>query len=371
FVPYQFNQWACDFVQRQAAASRPFFLQYSLGLVHWAPGGGLTDTPLNPGATAQNTSQADLYRAMMTYMDQMVGKLLNTIEEAGIAKNTVVVFAGDNGTWNQITSTWNGRPVQGGKLTSKDTGSWVPLYVRWPGVVKEGSTYEGMTDFSDLFPTFLTMAGAVVPNYRVIDGISFLPQLKGAEEEHREMVYAGQLWGAPNNPSNRRFEFVRDKRHKLVVDGASERLYDVSRSPLAERLITVENQTPAQQEARTKLRDHLRKLHATELSETGADSDRDGSTDFAEVIAGTDPTSSRSKLAIVRVGISDFAGDRTCTLRFPTVAGRLYRVQSAITLEGGGWTNVAGPVAGNGEDAELTAPADERSRFYRLTTERR
>ncbi len=260
FVPYQLNQWACDFIQRKASSSQPFYLQYSMGLVHWEADDAfenrvLAGTPLNPDATPDNTSDAELYRFMMTYMDNMVGNVLDTIDEAGIADNTVVVFAGDNGTWNRISSQWNGQSVQGGKNSHKDTASWVPMMVRWPGVVAPGSSYSGMTDFSDLFPTFLDIAGATVPNYRIIDGISFLPQLKGALGEHREMAYIGQAHGYYDQ-SERAFQSVRDRRWKLIVGASSaiDGLYDVSESPLQEVLIPVAGQTAEQAEARQRPR---------------------------------------------------------------------------------------------------------------------
>jgi len=164
FMPYKLNLWACDFIARKALEPKPFYLQYSLGLVHWP----LTATPLNPDATTDNSSDAELYACMMQYMDDMIGNVLDAIDAAGIAGNTVVIFGGDNGTWDRITSTYKGMAVRGGKLTAKDTGSWVPFCVRWPGVVAPGSTYGGLMDFSDIFPTLIEIAEAVIPDYRII-----------------------------------------------------------------------------------------------------------------------------------------------------------------------------------------------------------
>jgi len=172
FVPCRLNRWACDFIARKALEPKPFYLQYSLGLVHWP----LTATPLNPNATTDNSSDTELYACMMQYMDDMVGNVLDAIDTACIADNTVVILGGDNGTWRRITSTFKGVEIQGGKLSAKDTGSWVPFYVRWPGAVAPGSTYSGLMDFSDIFPTFIEIAEGVIPNYRIIDGKSSPPQ---------------------------------------------------------------------------------------------------------------------------------------------------------------------------------------------------
>jgi len=253
FLPYRLNLWACDFIARKAPGPKPFYLQYSLGLVHWP----LTATPLNPDATTDNSSGDQLYAYMMQYMDGMVGNVLDAIDAAGIADNTVVVFGGDNGTWDRITSTYKGKEVRGGKLTAKDTGSWVPFYVRWPRVVAPGSTYSGLMDFSDIFPTFLEIAAAVIPDNRRIDGKSFLPQLKGRAEEHREYIFS-------MDRATR--QFVRDKRWKLLIGNG---LHDISNSPFEEILIPEENQTPEQAKARSRLLGYYEQIVGDELSDSG------------------------------------------------------------------------------------------------------
>jgi arylsulfatase A len=253
FLPHKLNLWACDFIARKALEPKPFYLQYSLGLVHWP----LTPTPLNPDATTDNSSATELYAHMMQYMDDMVGNVLAAIDAAGIADNTVVVFGGDNGTWSRITSTYKDKEVRGGKLTTKDTGSWVPFYVRWPGVVVPGSTYSGLMDFSDIFPTFIEIAEAVIPDNRAIDGKSFLSQLKGRAEEHREYVFS-------MDRATR--QFVRDKRWKLLIGNG---LYDISNSPFEEILIPEEDQTPEQAEARRRLLGHYKQIVGNELPDSG------------------------------------------------------------------------------------------------------
>jgi len=311
FVPYQLNQWACDFVFRKSTNDSPFYLQYSLGLVHWP----LTATPLNPTATTSNSSDADLYGNMMTYMDNMVGNVLDAIDNAGIANNTVVVFGGDNGTWARIYSTYKGVEIKGGKLTSKDTGSWVPLYVRWPGVVAPASLYDGLTDFSDIFPTLIEMGGGVVPSYRVIDGISFLPQLQGASTEPRSFVYCSDI------PSR---TFVRDKRWKLI-DGSN--LYDISNSPFEERLVVESSQTAEEAVARATLAGYLVDIQERKITETGADSDGDGLTDYEETIAGSSPTNNTSvfKIESTRMG-------NGFVVNWQSVSGRVYGVYWSTNL---------------------------------------
>ena len=312
FVPYQLNQWACDFISRKATNDSPFYLQYSLGLVHWP----LTGTPLNPSATEGNSTDDELYGNMMAYMDIMIGNVLDTLDSAGVASNTVVIFGGDNGTWSRIYSTFNGVTVQGGKLTSKDTGSWVPLYVRWPGVVTPASLYDGLTDFSDIFPSLIEIGQGVVPNYSVIDGISFLSQLQGASTEHRNVVYCSDV-------ANR--TFVRDKQWKLI-NGTD--LYDISNSPIEERLVSEASQTSEDAAARATLLGCLADVQSRQLAETGADSDADDSSDYEETIAGTNPTNNDSFFGITSSGVNDDGFH----INWQSVSGRVYEVYWSTNL---------------------------------------
>lgn len=139
-----------------------------------------------------------------------------------------------------------GEDVPGGKRGLRDTGSRVPFYVRWPGVVEAGSDYSGLTDFSDIFATVVDLAGADMPADRTIDGRSFASQLTGSPEPHRDFVYCQAEEQA----------FVRDAQFKLLLQDRRDvmaGLYDVSRSPFGETLIPEEGQTQAQSEHRRRL----------------------------------------------------------------------------------------------------------------------
>lgn len=243
YVPHQLNEWACEFVKKHANEEAPFYLQYSMGLVHFP----LSATPLNPGETSTDFSKEHLHGFMMKYMDQMVGNLLNTLEASCDMKNTVILFSGDNGTLAGIKSMFRGKEVVGGKLSMKDTGSWVPLYVRWDGVVEPGSRYDGMTDFSDLFPTLLEIGGVPLPQDRGIDGRSFLAQLKGETRPHRDMVFV----------SHRDKAFVRDQHWKLKNGKA---LFDVSNSPFEEKPIPMDSGDPDAEAARVRLKKYYETL---------------------------------------------------------------------------------------------------------------
>ena len=123
---------------------------------------------------------------------------MTTLEESGIAENTVVVFLADNGTDADLRNNWgDGKTIRGGKGTMTDRGTHVPLIVRWPGRIKPGSVCDDLIDFSDVFPTLCELSGAPLPQAE-LHGRSFLPQLLGKPGNPREWVH------------------VQDKEHRHV-----------------------------------------------------------------------------------------------------------------------------------------------------------
>ncbi len=92
------------------------------------------------------------YHDNITALDYLVGDVLRLLDERGWAENTVVVFFGDHG--------WG---LPRGKRWCYDSGTRIPLLVRWPGVVRPGTVRDDLTAFLDLAPTFLSAAGTTVP----------------------------------------------------------------------------------------------------------------------------------------------------------------------------------------------------------------
>ena len=115
--------------------------------------------------------------------------IMKTLDDRGIADNTVVMFLADNGTDRDQVSLWgDGKRIQGGKGTMTDRGTRVPLIVRWPGRIEAGSTCDALVDFSDIFPTLCDIVGAPLPEEK-LHGRSFLPQLAGEPGNPREWVH--------------------------------------------------------------------------------------------------------------------------------------------------------------------------------------
>ena len=106
-------------------------------------------------------------------MDVQVGRVLRTLDGAGIAGNTIVIFTSDNGG-ERFADTW---PFTGKKTELLEGGLRIPALVRWPGHIKAGSTTQQVAISMDWLPTLLAAAGTRPNSAYPSDGISLLPML--------------------------------------------------------------------------------------------------------------------------------------------------------------------------------------------------
>lgn len=182
YMPDIVQQFATDFFQRHQA--QPWFFYYASHLVHIP----IERTPdSRPGA-----KERQLYDDNIAYLDKQVGQLVASLGATGQLGNTLIIFAGDNGSAGK-SSTIGGRRIFGNKGTMTEGGSRVPLIASWHGVTPPGTVTGGMVDFSDLFPTFIELAGTDLPAGVTIDGRSFASQLRGGPGQ-RDWIFV-QLGG--------------------------------------------------------------------------------------------------------------------------------------------------------------------------------
>jgi arylsulfatase A-like enzyme len=136
---------------------RPFFLNLSYYAVHTplqAKEGGVERFERKDGSGRQNNP---VYAAMVETVDQNIGRLLNRLEEWGIAENTLVAFTSDDGgVWNSTGMA----PLRAGKGSYYEAGIRVPLIFRWSEKIEGGRVSAVPVNGVDLFPTFLSVAGA-------------------------------------------------------------------------------------------------------------------------------------------------------------------------------------------------------------------
>ncbi|MCP4643774.1 MAG: sulfatase-like hydrolase/transferase [bacterium] len=247
YGPDVFGQFAVDFIERNQ--DRPFFVYYPMCLVH----DPFVPTPDSRGWKGRRDRKDKRhFRDMVGYMDKVVGRIVASLDRLGLRDDTLVLFTGDNGTHKSITSRMtNGQVVHGGKGLPLDTGTHVPLIANWPGAVPSGRVCDDLVDFSDFVPTFADMVGMRFPPGRVVDGQSFLPQLRGEVGNPRDWVFChyDPRWG-----DRKRARFMRDKRWKLYDDG---RLFDIPKDPAELRPVPRGLKIPEAEEARARLQQAL------------------------------------------------------------------------------------------------------------------
>jgi len=131
---------------------------------------------------------------MITRMDRYIGRVLDLVNELGLAENTIVVFTSDNGTTHLKAEVdydffESVKPLRGLKGSLYEGGVRVPLIVRWPGKVKAGSTSDVVTGFEDWMPTLLDLIGEKSTAPEGIDGISIANTLLGKKQRPRKFLY--------------------------------------------------------------------------------------------------------------------------------------------------------------------------------------
>ena len=176
------GDYAMNFIDQNK--DKPFFMYYSFMLIHMPD----QPTPLDANFSSFDGTVSDTtYIPSMThYLDIKVGQLINKLKADGLDQNTIIVFAGDNGSQPGYHSVFKGKEVRGEKGSTTELGMHVPMFVYWPGHIAPG-TNNNLVDFSDFAPSFLDMGGVAKPTY--YDGVSFYPQLFGQNSNARSWVY--------------------------------------------------------------------------------------------------------------------------------------------------------------------------------------
>ena len=211
--------------------TRPFFLYLPHHAVH-TPLMGKTNViskyeakvRAKPGLAQHNA----VYAALVESVDESVGRILGTLDELGLADNTVVVFTSDNGglVLNQVTSN---RPLRAGKGSPYEGGVRVPLLVRWPGRVRPGSVCDTPVISADFLPTFLEIVGLKPGPDQVMDGESLVPLLRRSGRLKREALF----WHYPHyHPGGATpYGAIREGDWKLIEFSEDNHLelYDLKR----------------------------------------------------------------------------------------------------------------------------------------------
>jgi arylsulfatase A len=249
YGPRLVNDWALDFLTRHR--DEPFFLYYPMILTH-DPFQPTPDSPdWDPKAVGERVKRDPKHFAeMVAYMDRMIGRLDAKLAELGLRENTLLLFLGDNGTHGSITSRFRGTDYRGGKGSTSSRGTHVPLIASWPAVLRQGRVCRDLISSTDFLPTLCEAAGMPAPDN--LDGVSFLPQLRGETGSPRDWLYT---WYSPRQRMDLGVrECAFDHDFKLYRDG---RFFDLRADPFEERAPLAASLSAEQTAAKTKLQGAL------------------------------------------------------------------------------------------------------------------
>ena len=206
----------------EANKNRPFFLY----LAHWAPHTPLQATKEDYEAVGDiEPHRLRVYAAMLHELDRSVGRVMDKLEEEGLAENTIIVLSSDNGGAGYVGLPELNAPYRGWKISLFEGGIRVPLFVKWPGKIAPGTVVETPVAHIDVMPTLAAATGAVLPDDVVIDGQNLLPVMTGTGDVVREndAIY----WQSGY------YQVVRAGDWKLQVDGKQNKvwLFDLANDP--------------------------------------------------------------------------------------------------------------------------------------------
>ncbi len=218
YLTDEFSDEAVRFVERHR--DRPFFLYLAYNAPH---------TPLQAPEErlARFAAIADpkrrTYAAMVSAVDDGVGRLLGKLRELGLEDDTLVFFLSDNGGPESDNASDNG-PLRGQKGSPWEGGIRVPFAAQWPGRIPAGLVYEQPVSSLDIFATIAALASAPLDPERPLDGVDLLPHFTGAKSgPPHEAIYLRMF--------DRGVFAVRAGDSKLVIPqrDAAPQLFDLRR----------------------------------------------------------------------------------------------------------------------------------------------
>jgi arylsulfatase A-like enzyme len=222
-----------DFINRNS--NNPFFLWLSFNAPH---------TPLQAKESYYNQfahiedPYKRIYAAMISNLDDAIGRVLNHVEELDLEEKTLIIFISDNGGAEYTYTTENG-PYKGGKVTDFEGGVQVPFLMKWEGHIPHGVTYNPMVSSMDIFQSVVEVTETPVPEDRKYDGVNLLPYLKLEREgEPHEILF----WQRGFSKA------LRSEHWKLLLneDSGDTLLYNISQDPFEQENVYKSHKTTAE-----------------------------------------------------------------------------------------------------------------------------
>ena len=246
-----------DFIDRHE--EQPFLVYYPMILPHFP----FEPTPLDIDRDApmdEKVAPNDLvwhreyFGSMVKYIDVLMGRIADELEERGLSENTLFIFTSDNGTHRPISAQFKGGPYIGEKGFLPDGGTRVPFIAYQPGTVQEGIVTDELVDLTDIFPTVLEMAGVSEPAGHDLDGHSLAGFFQDPTIERREWIMNHMY---EHRPGYELGYWVRNQDWKLYNDG---RLYYMALDRFEGQTIRPDHDTPQSAEVRARFESVMEKM---------------------------------------------------------------------------------------------------------------
>jgi Arylsulfatase A and related enzymes len=175
------------------------------------------------------------YAAMVTAMDRGIGQILQSLKDAGVEDNTLVIFFSDNGSADTLIGSNGG--LRGMKFQEWDGGVRAPAIVKWPGVVKGRQTIEQVMGYIDIAPTLRQVAGVTSKPPKPYDGMSMLPVWKGEKKAVSRSMYLG--FGTLIYDD---WKIVKANMGNPKMEGKEDMLFNIVKDPGERRNVRAENE---------------------------------------------------------------------------------------------------------------------------------
>ncbi len=209
-VTPNFVERSIRYIEERAKTGEPFFLYLPLPSPH---------TPILPIDAFKGKSGTNYYGDFVQQVDWHMGQIMEALENAGVADDTLFIFTSDNGCspraeFDELAAVGHkpGGIYRGNKADAYEAGHRVPFIVRWPNGVEAGGVSDATICLTDLFATMADITGGRTPNNAAEDSVSFLPALKGVPGQVRE--------GTVHHSINGSFAIRKGKWKLLLCPGS-------------------------------------------------------------------------------------------------------------------------------------------------------
>ena len=195
-----------------------------------------SDNTRRIGKLSGRPSARPMYAAVVDAMDQAIGRVLATLDEEDLAKDTIVFFFSDNGGAAYASGGADNVPLRGGKGNTFEGGIRVVSVMRWPGVIEPGTKVESIISVMDIFPSLAAAANVPIEGTRKLDGRNMWPAIAEKKKIEREDL----LFFASETPIrgsfsltafNDEWKLVQQVRQGLLSADVTNYLFQIDDDP--------------------------------------------------------------------------------------------------------------------------------------------